>query len=274
MNSCRLIRDERTAPSGMIPRVPPAANTSMLIVVEGRDDLRRLPLLLPPDLVPGTILMADGAKGVQATCRTLENGVDRPFLCICDRDLMTDGDVEKLCRNLPGLFVWSSRCLENEPLHPPLLSHVLTITGHPDVGESRVRAALREIADAQCEEILAVLVNTDMHRDHDLTLDRRPGETPINRMLRGHEAKRDLAERRVREFWLRVSQSERWLDDHWDQQHLRLLDGKAALTRVGHILGANFTGRGLEQALIYQALQEPSPGVAALREAIRKRAGA
>jgi hypothetical protein len=93
-------------------------------------------------------------------------------------------------------------------------------------------------------------------------------------MLRGHEAKRDLAERRVRDFWLSVRENERWLDEHWDQQHLRLLDGKAALTRVGHILRAKFKGAGLEQALTYQALQEPPPGVAALRQAIHRRASA
>lgn len=108
-----------------------AANSSMLIIVEGRDDLRRLPLLLPPELVPRTILMAEGAKGVQATCRTLESGFDRPFLGICDRDLMTDQDVEELHAKLPSLFVWPSRCLENELLHPPLLSQVLTMTATP-----------------------------------------------------------------------------------------------------------------------------------------------
>jgi hypothetical protein len=165
----------------MIPGVPPAANSSMLIVVEGPDDLRRLPLLLPPELVPGAILMAEGTKGVQATCRTLESGFDRPFLGICDRDLMTDRDIEELHAKLPALFVWPSRCLENELLHPPLLSQVLTMTGHPDVGEQRVRTVLREIAATQREEILATLVNADMLRKHDLALDKRPGETPVNR---------------------------------------------------------------------------------------------
>lgn len=133
---------------------------------------------------------------------------------------------------------------------------------------------LREVASTQREEILATLVNADMLRKHNLELDKRPDETPVNRMLRGHEVKRDLAERRVRDFWISVRENERWLDEHWDQQHLHLLDGKAALTRVGHILGAKFKGTGLEQALTYQALQEPPPGVVSLREAIHRRASA
>ncbi len=243
----------------------------IVLIVEGPDDERRLQLLLPPEFLPSTVLIADGAQGVQSTCRALASGFDPPFLGVCDRDLMSLDEVEDLRRRFPHLFVWPSRCLENELLHPPLLWHTLEMTGHRDITEDRVRAVLREIADTQRPDVLARLVNQALYRRVQVTVEREDGDGPVDVMAKRYEAKRNRAQQQLRGFWTCVQEVEGELDARWDEDHLVMLDGKAALHQVAQRLTTSFKGPGLENALIRQALDAPPPGIAALRAAISER---
>jgi len=49
----------------------------LLVIVERREDQRRIELLLPPEEMQGR-LIAWGAASVEASCRTLETGFKRP----------------------------------------------------------------------------------------------------------------------------------------------------------------------------------------------------
>ena len=51
------------------------------------------------------ILDGNGSRGVQNTCRALGSGFDQPHLGVCDRDVMSDEEVDDLRRRVPGLFV-------------------------------------------------------------------------------------------------------------------------------------------------------------------------
>lgn len=148
----------------------------LLLVVEGVDDVRRYVRLLPGLRPPPSILDANGSQGVRLTCRALSTGSDRPYLGVCDRDLLSDDQVEELRQSVPGLFILPTRCLENELLHPPLLSRALDQSGH-QATESEVRSLLRTIADEQYDDIHAAMVEGLLYRADEERVRREPGES-------------------------------------------------------------------------------------------------
>jgi hypothetical protein len=240
----------------------------IVVIAEGVDDVRRLARLLADLGGSAVILDGHGARGVQQTCRALASGFDQPHLGVCDRDVMSDEEVENLRRRVPGLFVLPSRCLENELLHPPLLSRALDMTGH-QVSEAEVRTVLREIADGQYEEVHARIVDHVVRQLHRESLGRQEGETPIGRVRRRLEASRESAQNRalaVERVALRVESE---LRRRWDAEHLALMDGKVAFALVAHRLAPGLRGgRGLESAVLRHAIDTPPPGIAALRSEI------
>ena len=240
----------------------------LVLVAEGVDDIRRLQRLLGDLGAPHMILDGNGSRGVQHTCRALGGGFDQPHLGVCDRDVMSDEEVEDLRRRVPGLFVLPSRCLENELLHPPLLALALDMTGH-EVGEAEVRRVLREIADGQYEEVHASMVNHILHGRFREPLHREEGETPLGRVRRRYEASRDSAQNRVlavREVSIHVEND---LRTRWDGEHLTLIDGKVAFAQAAQCLAPGLRGsRALEAAVLRHSIDHPPPGIAALRSEI------
>ena len=240
----------------------------LVLVVEGTDDVRRLRRLLPDLRLPHLILDGHGFHGVQATCRTLGSGFDQPYLGVCDRDLRSDDEVEEVRRRVPGLFFWPSRCLENELLHPPLLARALDMTGH-EVSEAEIRAVLRKIADGQYDEVHATMVDGLLRHADEGSLQLEDGEPPIGLLRRRFEARRDSAQDRVAAVTEVSKQVEISLRRRWGAKHLLLLDGKAALPQVAQQLAPGLKGgRGLETAVLRHAIDNPPPGIAALRSEI------
>jgi hypothetical protein len=181
---------------------------------------------------------------------------------------MTDDEVDDLRRRVPGLFVLPSRCLENELLHPPLLYRALDMTGH-EVSEGEIRSVLREIADAQYDEVHATMVDRVLYRQYSESLQREDGESPIGLLRRRYEARRDSAQNRVlavTEVSIRVEND---LRGRWDAEHLGLINGKLAFAQVAQRLAPGLRGRrGLETAVLRHAIDSPPPGIAALRSEI------
>jgi hypothetical protein len=240
----------------------------LVLVVEGPDDVRRLRRLLPDVRPPDLILDGNGARGVQRTCRTLSSGFDQPHLGVCDRDLMSNEEVEALRRRVPGLFVMPSRCLENELLHPPLLARALDMTGH-EVSEAEVRVVLRQIADEQYDQVHATMVDRILYREYTEPIQREDGEPPIGLLRREYEARRDSAQNRVQAVTDVAIRVESDLKRRWSAEHLVLLDGKAALPQVAQQLAPGLKGgRGLETAVLRHAIDNPPPGIVALRSEI------
>jgi hypothetical protein len=255
----------------MIPHVAGTVR-ELLVIVEGREDQRRIELLLPPEEMPNGLLIAAGAAGVEASCRTLETGFTRPFLGVRDRDLMDEEKLQALSLEVPSLFVLPSRCLENELLHPPLLTHVLDMLGHRDMPEERVRAVLREIADEQKAEVAVELAELDLYAKFELSRERDQKDTPAEAMARRFRAKRDLGGEHVSQLWGCLAEAEAALEKRWEREHLNLMDGKRALHIVGQRAATGVKAQILEKALIRRALDDPPPGVARLRDAMRQRA--
>jgi hypothetical protein len=249
-------------------RVSASPQKRLVLVAEGVDDIRRLQRLLGDLGAPHMILDGNGSRGVQHTCRALGSGFDQPHLGVCDRDVMSDEEVEDLRRRVPGLFVLPSRCLENELLHPPLLTRALDMTGH-EVSETEVRRVLREIADGQYEEVHATMVDHILHGRFRETLHREEGETPIGQVRRRYEASIESAQNRalaVSEVSIRVDND---LRRRWDGEHLALINGKIAFAQAAQCLAPGLRGsRGLESVVLRHAIDSPPPGIAALRSEI------
>ena len=245
-----------------------------LLIVEGVDELRRLPRLLPEiDTQNYIMLDGQGFRGVRDTCKTLGSGFDRPYIGVCDRDLKGDEEVGQQEQSTPGLFFLASRCLENELLHPPLLMHALDMTGHK-VSETEILSALRTIADGQYEEVHARLVDSALHRMTDLPLGREEGKTPLSGIRRKYEARRDAAQNRLLTMSAVAARIEDALQGRWDAEHLALLDGKTAMPQIAQQLAPGLKGsRGLESAVIRHAIDFPPPGIAALRAEIGRLIG-
>ena len=242
------------------------------MIVEGPEDQRRLELLLPPDEIPELILLGGGAAGVEAGCRVLETGFQGAFIGVRDRDLMDEEKAQALSLEVPSLFVLPSRCLENELLHPPLLTHVLDMLGHQDMTEDVVRAVLREIADEQKAEVAVDLAELDLYAKFELSRERDQKDTPAEAMARRFRAKRDLGGEHISQLWGCVAGAEAALEKRWEREHLNLMDGKKALHIVAQRAATGVRAQILEKALIRHALDDPPPGVARLRDAMRQRA--
>ena len=244
--------------------------TRLLLIVEGDDDARRLKRLLSDLPTSPTILIGYGSSGVQRTCSTLARGFSRPYLGVCDRDLMTDDEVAVLNRGTSGLFFWPLRCLENELLHPPLLCRALDMSGHVGNNESLVRTVIREIADSHYDEVHAKIVERVLRSEYKVLAQHNEGDSPIRRLINDQEARRNAAQQRLAAVSTVASQVEQELRLRWDEDHLMLLNGKAALHQVAQRLATNFKGPGFENALLRHALDNPPPGVAALRSKIHR----
>jgi len=240
------------------------------LVVEGTDDVRRLRRLLPDLRPPNLILDGHGVRGVEATCRTLSTGFDQPYLGVCDRDLRSDEELEDARRRVPGLFFLPSRCLENELLHPPLLAHALDMTGH-GVSESEIREVLRGIADEQYDQVHATLVERRLRHAYEGSVEHEEGEPAIGLLRRRFEASRDSAQQRAVAVMEVSKEVEVTLRRRWSARHLVLFDGKAAFPQVAQQLAPGLKGSGgLETALLRHAIDNPPPGIAALRSEIAR----
>ena len=244
-----------------------------LLIVEGVDELRRLPGLLPEiDAKSYIMLDGQGFRGVRDTCKTLGSGFDRPYVGVCDRDLRSDDETIYEEEKAPGLFFLASRCLENELLHPPLLMRTLDMAGY-EITEAEIRLTLRAIADGQYQDVHARMVDSELHRMRDLPLGREEGEVPLGGIRRKYEARRDAAQNRLLAMSEVAARIEDDLQGRWDTEHLALLDGKTAMPQLAQQLAPGFKGRGLETAVLRHARDFPPPGIAALRAEISRLIG-
>ncbi|MFE7385865.1 ATP-dependent endonuclease [Streptomyces zhihengii] len=129
------------------------------LVVEGAKDEDYLERLFPEELENVHVIKAGSSGQVLARHRMLTDDLSSlPWMCLIDRDLMSDTQVEKHRLDYPNLHIWPRRALESMLLDPALVAAVLGSLGRPtslDEAETLLRAAVDPLADDVVADMLA-----------------------------------------------------------------------------------------------------------------------
>jgi predicted ATPase len=246
-----------------------ALQSDALMVVEGATDVQRLSELLPLEFGRTVTLVAGNGAAVETVARMLNEGnIPIPHLAIRDRDDLTDDHVAALMNDIPHLFVWNYRSIENHILHPPLLAKTLERAGK-SISAEEVEAKLLELSDRQRENVHAEIVEARLTREHAYT---KGGTTPIERRKHHLQEVERVAGEKL-EAWDHVSEEvARELDERWPSEFIVFVDGKRLLAEFVEFTGfrspRDFIAALMQTVREHQDLLPPA--VAALREAMRE----
>ena len=192
-----------------------------------------------------------------------------PHSGVRDReDYLSDEEVESLANEIPNLFIWASRSIENEILSPPLLARTLERAGRPS-SEDEVRQRLRELSDRQRDSVLADLVDARLRHGHSYI---KAGTTPLERRKHHLEEVRRVAKAKLDAFDDVHDEVARELDERWDTDFLTLADGKRLLAEFVESTGYR-SPRDLLSAMTQTAHDHPElmpPGFVKLRATLRE----
>jgi hypothetical protein len=212
-------------------------------------------------------LVAGTAATVEAFVKMLNKGnIPIPHLGIRDRDYLSADEVDALEDQIPNLFVWRRRSIENEMLHPPLIAMTLERPFHGrSITEEEVRAQLLEIANRQREHVDAELVEANLQRMHEYT---KKGSTPLERSKHHLSEVHRVASEKLAVIDEVAETVREELDARWDKDFLELVDGKRLLNE--YVEKTPFSSvHDLIAALIQTAHDDPEllpPGFVAVRE--------
>ena len=138
--------------------------SDMLLVVEGDTDAQWLRALFPVEMGRAHIMVAGSAGQVIDAHETLTKfSGGLPWLCIRDRDLMSDVDVHELQSRYPNVYVWPQRAIESLFLNGALIAATMNAVGQATTIEE-VNGWLEETARGLQEEVLAQLVDKELVR--------------------------------------------------------------------------------------------------------------
>lgn len=225
------------------------SQTDALVVVEGERDASWLRSLFPIELGRALVRVAGSGNQVIAAHEALE-AIDPgiPWLCIRDRDLLSDAQVAALSARHSNLYVWPFREFENGLLDQQLLTATVSAVREvdPDFEEEVIRATAglkHEVVDglvlARLKELHPMLATSAIRGDAPL---RRQSEVLANR-ANAYDRVRDIVDAEV---------SSRWARD-WRI----LVDGKLALKTIFAVAGAYRSASEFIEALLRRARDQP-----------------
>lgn len=138
--------------------------SDMVVVVEGTTDARFLKSLLPIEFGRIHVVSAgSGGQVVDAHDTLVMMPPGTPWLCIRDRDLLSDDEVASLTASRPNLLVWPFREIESLLLDARLVAATLTSAGR-ETSEADARRMLEEAAHPLKEDVLEALVTSELAR--------------------------------------------------------------------------------------------------------------
>ncbi|MFY7630804.1 AAA family ATPase [Streptomyces sp. NY05-11A] len=228
----------------------------LMVVVEGKTDGPWLQELFPVELGRAHVRVAGNFHEVLAAHRMLnESPSGIPWICLSDRDLMSDSDLTALKEKYPQLHVWPRRAIESMLLEPNLLRAVLRSAGLRKTEDESLEI-LRNAADGLKQEVLKQLVTREIAKR--FPAPEKPSEGSNVEKLEEHwisyaavAQERASAVRRVQE-----EKSEE-LDARWDGEWQSLVEPKAALRRVSAEVRIFSKHAHLVNSLIHVAASEP-----------------
>ncbi|WP_181849206.1 ATP-binding protein [Streptomyces parvulus] len=233
-NQVRRLQDEPSRQALMSELGITAAallQSDLLLVLEGETDAKWLRELLPVELGRAHLLVAGSGKEVLAAHRTLEGSpVGIPWLCVIDRDLMSDAEVDGLKRRYGNLHVWPFREIESLFLSGDLIHSALQNAGF-QVTLAEVERELESCALGLQDDVI-----------YEKTLERLSKDYPAPSVERGVN-KYDAQEKYLRDYSVVAAQKadalasvqgevKKQIDSQWALQWNQWVDPKAVLGRL------------------------------------------
>ena len=236
-----------------------------LLVVEGDTDAQWLRALFPIELGRAHIVVAGNASQVMDRHSALESiPAGLPWLCLRDRDLMSDEERNLLMQQHPKLHVWPRRAIESMFLEPQLIGSVCRSLGltHSD---DEIAQWLHEDAALLKQDVLEKLVRDGLTR-------RVPPPTEksnADRFTKIADYLKDYAkvnQDRAALLDSMVADTEKALDQRWDDEWPLLVDPKPLLARLSNRIDAFRSSAKLMSALVARAKDHPSERPIGLEE--------
>lgn len=259
LNQASRLRDEPARAQLMAELdITPAdlLQSDMLLVVEGDTDSQVLRAMFPVELGRVHSVVAGSGRQVLAAYDILDKtpaGV--PWLCLRDRDLLTDNEVTQLEQAKPRLHIWPRRAIESNLLYAPLIAAVFESMGRL-MTVPEAQQALDDAAAPLQEEVLAGIVQAELSRQ----VPAPSAATVGNRFDKMAAQLREYAEvNTLRAHAVtRVAEEQRvLLDGRWASDWSVLVDPKVTLKRLTSALGIFQTVSDLTAALIARVRDDP-----------------
>lgn len=238
-----------------------------LLVLEGKTDQQFLSAVLPVEIGRVSILVAGDSSQVVAAHRTLSGlSLGIPWLCVRDRDLLTDEERAALLEAHENLHVWELRAIESHLLNADLVHAVMVSLGK-EISISEVEDLMRRAFEPLQEEVLGGLVEVELSRRFP-----PPGRAPqgsrFQKIKWQCEQYASVNQDRADAVNGVAEEQRRELAAAWPSEWVRLVDPKAALACLNAELRLFKSPEDLKRALLVRARDDlavrPS-GIEALR---------
>ncbi|NHI08645.1 hypothetical protein STPH2_4010 [Streptomyces sp. KO7888] len=221
------------------------------LVVEGDRDEDYLRRLFPEELEKVHVIKAGSAGQVLARHRMLTDDLSAlPWVCLIDRDLMNDAQVQKHQRAYPNLHTWPRRAMESMLLDPALVAAVLGSLGRPtslDEAEALLRHAVDPLMDGVVTDMLAgELANR-------FPLLRPEEKDGIRGLKERYTAAARAMEARSEAVDVVLQEMSAEVRDRWQRDRFVLVDPKKALGALARELGLFRKAQDLTNALLARA---------------------
>lgn len=234
------------------------------LVVEGLMDEKYLGQLLPDEMERVHVTVAGDCKQVLAHHRMLAAGPGSlPWLCLTDRDLLSEAEVARREVTYPNLHVWPGRALESMLLDPTLLAAVLRTVGRP-TSIDEAQALLQDAADRLMDAVVTDLLQASLAREFPLP---RPDGSRGDGGLKEFYAASARAMKARGESVEAVREREAAaVQDRWEQDRFVLVDPKKALGSLARQVNLFRKTEDLTTALIARAADDENVRPRALEE--------
>lgn len=241
--------------------------SDMLLVVEGDTDAQWLRLLFPVEIGKAHMIVAGSADQVMRTMSSLGSiPAGLPWLCLRDRDMMTNERRSQLLADNPNLHIWPRRAIESMLLDAPLIQATAEALGLT-VTTAEVDAWMLDAAAPLQDEVLEGLVRTELsRREPPPAADNLSG---LERFARLEQYLQDYAAvntRRAAMVTALVAEQRAELQEKWAKEWKAVVNPKAVLAKLVPKIGKLRSAADLESALFTRARLDASLRPAALED--------
>ncbi|MGW3018100.1 AAA family ATPase [Streptomyces longwoodensis] len=233
-NQVRRLKDEPSRQALMSELGITAAallQSDLLLVLEGETDAKWLRELLPVELGRAHVLVAGSGKEVLAAHRTLEGSpIGIPWLCVIDRDLMSDGEVDSLKERYRNLHVWPFREIESLFLDANLIYLALQNAGF-QVALAEVEQELGACALGLQDDVIYEKTLGQLSRDYPAPSVER-GVNKYDALSKYHRDYAVVATQKADALATVRAEVEQQVNSQWASQWNQWVDPKAVLGRL------------------------------------------